>query len=262
VTHGEASIDGPRPKDVLSRTYKFSGLPPPDTAATVRIECIIESAGLRSEPDGSSGVSLNRSVRFYLRPFRLPHEAEFVLRVIAVDGSEGGDFDVLARPVDGETAVFAGFGGRNDTAALLRTLMAGKDLKFEVLQGEESLVKLPLQSDGAFKRLWGESANRFAEIETVYDVLRSQHGQAPQPETYLAAEVRKNPKWQVERGSTGVDGPRPKDVISRTYQFSGLPQPDATATLRIECTIESAGLMSGSLRLNRSVQFRFQPFRL
>jgi hypothetical protein len=73
--------------------------------------------------------------------------------------------------------------------------MAGKDLTFELLQDEESLVKLPLQNDGAFKRLWDESANRFAEIETAYELVRSQAGRAPQPKASdLAAEVRKNPK--------------------------------------------------------------------
>ena len=79
----------------------------------MHIECTIERGGLQSGPDGS-GLRLNRSVRLHLRPFRLPHDADFVLRV--------GDFDVLASPVDGETAVFAKFGDRNHTAILLRAL--------------------------------------------------------------------------------------------------------------------------------------------
>jgi len=206
VKRGDTSIDGPRPKDEFRRAYEFAGLPPPDTTATVRIECTIESGGLLSQPDGSSGLSLNRSVRLYLRPFRLPRESEFVLRLTATDGSEGGEFDVLANPVDDETAIFAKFGGRNDTATLLRVLMTGKDLMFEVLQDSDSLVKLPLQNDGSFRRLWDESANRFVEIETTYELVRSQAGQSPQPKTSdIVAEVRKNPRgyavWMVEQES-------------------------------------------------------------
>jgi hypothetical protein len=117
---------------------------------------------------------------------------------MTVDGSEGGEFDVLASSVNGDTAVFAKFGGRNDTATLLRTLMAGKDMTFELLQDENSLVKLPLQNDGSFKRLWDESANRFMEIETIDEWVRSQGDEASR----LAAEVRKNPKgyavWMLE----------------------------------------------------------------
>jgi hypothetical protein len=201
VKRGETGVDSPRPKDEFSRAYEFSELPPPDSTATVRIECTIESAGLRAGSDGNSGLSLKRSVRFYVRPFRLANEAEFVLRLMTVDGSEGGDFDVLANPVDGDTAVFAKFGGRNDTATVLRTLMAGRDLIFELLQDEDSLVKLSLQNDGTFKQLWDESANRLVEIETVYEVVRSQAG-PPRLEADLAAEVRKNPKgyavWMFE----------------------------------------------------------------
>ena len=211
IKQGAAGIDGPRPKDEFSRVYEFSGLPPPDTTAAVRIECTIESAGLRSEANGSYGLSLNRSVRFYFRPFRLPHEAEFVLRVMTVDRSEGGDFDVLASPVDGETAIFAKFGGRNDTATLLRAFMAGKDLTFEILQDSESLVKLPLLNDGTFKQLWDASANRCAEVEMTYEALRYQVGQASQPQVSdFAAEVRKNPQgyavWMIEQepGQYGV----------------------------------------------------------
>lgn len=211
VKRGETKIDGPRPKDEFSRTYEFSDLPPPDTTATVRIECAIESGGLVSGPGGSSGLNLNRNVQLYVRPFRLTHDQEFVLHFETIDGSEGGDFDVLASPVDRETAVLAKFGGRNDTATLLRALMVGKDLIFELRQGDDSLVKLPLQNDGAFKRLWDESANRFADIEMTYEVARSQTRPTHQPEASdFAEEVRRNPKsyavWMVEQepGQFGV----------------------------------------------------------
>lgn len=204
VTRGDTSIDGPPPKDSFSRAYSFAGLPPPDTTGMIRIECTLESGGMQRAADGSEGLSLNRSVRFYFRPFRLPHEMEFVLRLTTTDGSEGGAFDVIASPSANDMVVLSKFGGRNDTATLLRALMAGTDLKFELLQDDDTLVKLHLPNDVTFKRLWDASAQRFAELEVTYEVVRFQREPAPQPKaTDPIAEARKNPKehavWMVEQ---------------------------------------------------------------
>jgi len=222
VKRGETDIDGPRPKDEFSRTYEFSGLRPPDTTATVRIECTIESAGLARPQDGRIALNINRSVRVYLRPFRLPHEQEFVLRVQTADGSEGGEFDVIATPVDGETVVFKKFGGRNDTATVMRTLMAGKDLKFELLQDDDSLVNLPaLQNDDTFKRLWDESAKRFQEIEKAYEVHRSQAGQATPPKiANLAAEPA--PKRLILFGPPGSGKSTQAQRLAQSYGIAHL----------------------------------------
>jgi hypothetical protein len=115
VTRGNSGIDGPRPNEELSRTYLFSGGAPPDTTASLIIVCKLESEGLEGGLETDKGsLRLYRQLSFYLRPFRLPHDAPFIVGLSTVDQSRGGEFDVLASPVDQETSVFARFGGRND----------------------------------------------------------------------------------------------------------------------------------------------------
>jgi hypothetical protein len=40
-------------------------------------------------------------------------------------------------------------------------------------------------------------------------------------------------EWEVTRGASDVDGPRPSEELSRSYDLSGLAPPDTTATVRI-----------------------------
>jgi hypothetical protein len=175
VTRGASDIDGPRPSEELSRSYDLSGLAPPDTTATLRIVCKLGSEGLEGGLQAEvGGLRLHRQLRFYLRPFRLPHDAEFVMGLSTVDQSKGGEFDLLASPVDRDTSVFAKFGGRNDVRTCIDVMMSGDDMIFTIADKTESLVNFRLPNDGEFKRLVDETCDRLARTEIAYQVVRSQ----------------------------------------------------------------------------------------
>jgi hypothetical protein len=171
----ENIAEGKRPSEELSRTYTLSGLAPPETTATVRIVCKLVSEGLVGDIESETGgLNLYRQLRFYLRPFRLPHDADFVMGLSTVDRSKGGEFDVTASPVDSEASVFAKFGGRNDVRTCLDVLMSGDDMLFTVSDETESLVKFRLPNDGEFKQLADEAFDRLARTEFAYRLMRSQ----------------------------------------------------------------------------------------
>ncbi len=175
VTRGASGIDGPRPSEELSRTYDLSGLAPPDRTATVRIVCKLQSEGLEGGLEAEvGGLKLYRTLRVYLRPFRLPHDASFVMGLSTADQSKGGEFDVLASPVDHDTSAFAKFGGRNDVRTCLDVIMSGDDMIFKIADETESLVNFRLPNDGEFKRLVDETCDRLSQTEIAYEVLRSQ----------------------------------------------------------------------------------------
>ncbi|MBN8955495.1 MAG: hypothetical protein J0H17_02705 [Rhizobiales bacterium] len=175
VAHGASDIGGPRPNDELSRTYELSGLAPPDQTATFRIVCKLQSQGLNGGLEAEvGGLKLHRQLCFYLRPFRLPHDAEFVMGLSTVNQLTGGEFDVLASPVDHETSVFAKFGGRNDVKTCFEVIASGDDMIFTIADKSETLVKLRLPNDAKFKRLVDESCDRLAQTEVMYEIVRSQ----------------------------------------------------------------------------------------
>jgi hypothetical protein len=174
VTRGECSIEGPHPNAELSRTYLI-GLAPPQTTASLRVVCKLESEGLEGSLEDETGhVRFYRQLRFYLQPFRLPHDAALVMGLSTVDLSRGGEFDVVASPVDRDTSVFTKFGGRNDIRTCLDVLMSGDDMIFTVSGETESLVKFRLPNDGEFKRLVDEVCERFGRTEIAFEVMRSQ----------------------------------------------------------------------------------------
>src|SRR5437763_1742623 len=85
-----------RPSRSSRRTSTFSGMNAPESAATLTIVCALEATVI---PDGES-VSLDRKLGFYLCPFRLPHETEFVMHLATRDEAQGGEFDVVAAPAE------------------------------------------------------------------------------------------------------------------------------------------------------------------
>jgi hypothetical protein len=100
VKRGENRIDGPLPKDEITRVYHFSGMRLPDTTSattgTLRILCTLQPKPLIGNlEDGTAQLVVNRRLRFYLWPFRLPHEASFSMWLQTLDRMEGGRFDVL-----------------------------------------------------------------------------------------------------------------------------------------------------------------------
>jgi hypothetical protein len=69
VTRGASDIGGPRPSEELSRSYDLSGLGPPDTTATLRIVCKLESEGLEGGLETEVGVASERGGR--MRPLSI-----------------------------------------------------------------------------------------------------------------------------------------------------------------------------------------------
>ena len=184
VRRENGGADGPPPRDELSRSYEFSGVPTSDATAMLGIVCTLESGGLiagsGSEP---SRLSVNRRLSLYLRPLRLSHETPFVIEVWTADRSAGGKFDVRASPVgDSDTALFAKIGrNREDVATLLGAIMSGKDMTFALAYESEPLMQFKLQNDSEFKRLCEETYKRFVGLETEYQKARLQKAPSRQP---------------------------------------------------------------------------------
>ncbi len=125
--------------------------------------CKLQSEGLEGGLEAEvGGLKLYRTLRVYLRPFRLPHDASFVMGLSTADQSKGGEFDVLASPVDHDTSAFAKFGGRNDVRTCLDVIMSGDDMIFKIADETESLVNFRLPNDGEFKRLVDETCDRLS----------------------------------------------------------------------------------------------------
>lgn len=174
VTRGKSDVDGPRPSEELSRTYNYAGLPPPDRTASIRIVCTLESEGLIGGLEAEKGeLQVFRRLRFFFEPFRLPHDAQFVMGLFTTDRSEGGEFDVLASPMDRDTSLFAKFGGRYDVRTCLDTILSGKDMIFTLADQTGRLVSLPLPNDSEFQRLCEEARKRLVQTEVAYELIRS-----------------------------------------------------------------------------------------
>jgi hypothetical protein len=122
--------------------------------------------------------------------------ASFVMRLYTTDRSQGGTFDVLAAPVEGDadTALIAKYSGKDDVTKCLNAMMSGKEMTFMLADQKETLVDFLLPSDQAFKGLYDETCTRLAEFEIASELLRSH-----------SDDVRKSPKdyevWMVRTKS-------------------------------------------------------------
>lgn len=142
----------------LTRSYQFAGLSGADTHATLRVVLTLEGEIV------PEGFSLGRKLRFYLFPFRLPHEADFTLTLMTIDSAAKATCSVLAAPVDGDsdTAVIARYEGRDDVAKLVTTFMAGRLLQFSLADAKQSLINFQLPNDASFKRLYDGTCQSLA----------------------------------------------------------------------------------------------------
>ena len=141
------------------------------------IVCSIESAGLTTGSDKEpSRLSINRWLRFYLRPLRLAHETAFTIELRTMDRSEGGKFETRASPVENsDTALFAKIGQTpKDAGALFDVMLSGKDLTFALAYKTEQLMEFYLQNDDEFKQLSEETYKHFIGLETKYREARLQ----------------------------------------------------------------------------------------
>ena len=175
VQRGDSGIDGSQQSEEISQIYHISGMRGPNSTATLRVVCTI-GCTLRDDQ-----VNIHRRLRFYLWPFFLPREASFVMQLFTTDRSQGGTFDVLVAPVEGDadTALIAKYGGEDDVTNCLNALMSGKEMTFMLADQKETLVDFLLPSDPAFKRLYDETCVRLAEFETAPELLRSAAPQKP-----------------------------------------------------------------------------------
>jgi hypothetical protein len=211
--------------------------------------CALEATVM---PDGESG-SLDRKLRFYLRPFRLPHEAEFVMRLATRDEAQGGEFNVVAAPAEagGDTAIIAKYGGRNDVATCVATLRSSRDMVFMLRDQRESLVNFLLPNDGAFQRHYDETVGRLQQRAVTNQVLRYnaelQRRQRTRPESQTTVRMQGNTWMTIGSGH--------EYRLSRTYSS---PRGAAT-TLEIICTVKSSPEVNFVVS---DLHFRFKPFRL
>jgi len=181
-------IEGSSQSEEISQTYHYSGLNGPSAKAVLRLVCTVACT-----PDAQKQqVIVHRRLRFYLRPFSLPHEAPFTLRLYTTDQSLGGTFSVVAAPDYGEneTAVIARYAGKDDVTKCLEALMSGKHMTFTLADKTETLVELPLPSDQVFKEIYEDACKRLAELETASGTV----AQRPAPLSAYSEMVRKNPK--------------------------------------------------------------------
>jgi hypothetical protein len=236
-------FDGPAKQDIC-RTYTFSGIKAPESAAKLTIVCALEAT---ATPDSES-VSLDRKLRFHLRPFRLPHEADFVMRLATRDEAQGGEFDVVAAPAGDDGAMIAKYGGRNDVATCVATLRTGRDMVFMLRDEQESLVNFLLPNDGAFQRLYDETLERLQQRAVMNQMLRYnaelQRGQRspPGPQTTL----------RMQGDDCKINGSGHEYTLSRTYSSS-------RATVEIICTVKSSPEVNFVVS---DLRFQFKPLRL
>lgn len=157
-------------KEELSRSYCFSSPSSQGPITTLRIVCSLEA----SLVNNGEGVALNRRLRFYLDPLRLPQEVELIMRFATSDGAHGRDFDVIADHVEGErdTAMIAKFGGRSDVSACVAAIRSGKEMSFTLRNENGSLANFDLPNDREFERLYDETFERLKEREVLNEMLR------------------------------------------------------------------------------------------
>ncbi len=202
VERKDSGIDGSQRSEEISQIYHISGMRGPNTTASLRVVCTI---GCTVESGRDNQVNIHRRLRFYLWPFFLPREASFAMKLYTTDRSQGGTFNVLVAPVEGDpdTALIAKYGGKDDVTNCLNAIMSGKDMTFMLADQKETLIDFLLPSDQAFKGLYDETCTRLAEFETASELLRS--GRITQKSSLVAKysdQVRKNPKdyavWMYE----------------------------------------------------------------
>lgn len=157
-------------KEELTRIYCFSSPSSRGMITTLRIVCSLEASLVNNGEE----VALDRRLRFYLAPLKLPQEVELIMRFATSDGAHGGDFDVIAAPVEGErdTAMIAKFGGRSDVSACVAAIRSGKEMSFTLRNEDGSLANFDLPNDREFERLYDETFERLKEREVLNEMLR------------------------------------------------------------------------------------------
>ena len=146
----------------LTRIYHFSGLQAPNTTATLRLDCRLESA--------VGGNFIHPILTLYFRPFRLVHETSLVMGLVTADQSKGRIVEVRACSVEGERdsavlTVGLGVEGRQDVQKCLSAISSGKEMFFMLGDQTRPFVKLPLPNDGEFQRLYSETYERMARAQ-------------------------------------------------------------------------------------------------
>lgn len=167
--------EGKRPSEELRQTITITGMAPSQPSAVLSIAFKLTSEGLIGDPEeAGSGLRFDRKLSFSLRPFHLPHDADFVMGLATLDQSRADRFRVIASPVDRETSVIKRFYGPTDVANCLELLRLGKELLFTITDEVETLVKLPLPNDEEFKRLMDDAHERLMQSEIAYYYIRQQ----------------------------------------------------------------------------------------
>ncbi|RQH08695.1 hypothetical protein [Bradyrhizobium sp. RP6] len=217
-------FDGPA-KQEITRTYSFSH--PKAPSATLSIECALE---VEIMPDGET-ASIDRKLRFHLRPFRLPHGADFVMRLVTRDESQGGEFDIVAEPREpgSEWSTIAKYGGRNDVATCVNTLRSGRDMLFRLRDERELLVDFLLPNDGSFQRLYEETLQRLQQRAVLNQTLRYN----AQLQRDQRTDNKPRTPQRIKGGDWSVVGSGHEFTLSRKYS-------SPRETIEIICDVRSS----------------------
>jgi hypothetical protein len=137
-------------RDGLSRSYNFSGVRGPKAAVSLKLNVRLER---------SVGEDLIRPIlTMNLRPLRLQSAASFVMGLVTADRSKGGVVEVRAHPLVGEhDAALLVVDGSDNVKKCLSAILSGEDMTFAIGDRAQSPIRLPLQNDEEFRRLYMEA---------------------------------------------------------------------------------------------------------
>jgi hypothetical protein len=235
-------------KQEIRRTYTISGMRAAENTATLTIVCAL---GVSLMPDGQS-VSLDRQLRFHLRPFRLPHEADFIMRLVSRDEKHGGEFDIVAAPEKpgSDIAIIAEYGGRNDVATCVTTLRLGEDMIFKLRDQREGLVDFLLPNDASFKTVYDETIERLQQRAVANDIIRYNI------ELQRQAKIESKPHEPLRlRGDQWKSvGSGHEYRLLRDYTSAN----DKGVCLRFECVVKSSKEVNS---VESHLLLRLKPFR-
>lgn len=209
----------------ISRIYTFSHSKAPSATLTIVCALVVEIM-----PDGET-ASIDRKLRFHLRPFRLPHEADFIMRLVTRGESQGGEFDIVAEPREpgSEWSTIAKYAGRNDVATCVNTLRSGQDMLFRLRDERELLVDFLLPNDGSFQTTYDETLQRLQQRAVLNQTLR--YNAQPQREWRTLNKPRA-PR-RIKGADWSVAGSGHEFTLSRTYASRG-------ETIEIICDVRSS----------------------
>jgi hypothetical protein len=136
-------------------------------------------------------------------------------------------------------------------------------ITYLVEQGHQLSAKTPSTADHFTSRIRPRTALKSTKPKAKYGIRPSSAGTPSGQQTHEAKAPLEAGEWQVRYVNSGADESKRTDEISRTYHFSGLPNPEANATLKIVCLLKClAEDDQNYATIESSLRFVVRPFHL